>query len=235
MNHWHEILNGTEITLETAIVRLAVSFGIGMLIGIEREAHSQPAGMRTHILISLGSTLAMLLSIYIPQAYPGFQNGDPGRIAAQVVSGIGFLGAGAILRFGVNVRGLTTAASIWTMSMIGLTIGAGLYRISLIAAAIILFALTIMDVFEKHFFDDKIFKRIEVTVRKKSTTLESLQGLLKSMKIRIQSVDIVKSAGETTERYTFYVFIPVKLKSQFLSDSLEQAEGVVSFSVEMVN
>src|SRR5512137_1406038 len=108
---FHEVIYSTEINSGTAALRLAVSFFAGLLIGIEREAHSQPAGMRTHILISLGSTLAMLLSIYIPQQFPNFQNGDPGRIAAQVVTGIGFLGAGAILRIGGNVKGLTTAAS----------------------------------------------------------------------------------------------------------------------------
>ena len=118
-----EIAGSTEISFETAMLRLLVSFVAGMLIGVEREAHSQPAGMRTHILISLGSTLAMLLSIYIPQTFTGFQNGDPGRIAAQVVTGIGFLGAGAILRFGVNVKGLTTAASIWAMAISAATTG----------------------------------------------------------------------------------------------------------------
>jgi len=154
------IVNSTEITFETSLLRLLVSFLAGMLIGIEREAHSQPAGLRTHILISIGSTLGMLLSIYIPQTFPGFQNGDPGRIAAQVVTGICFLGAGAILRFGFNVKGLTTAASIWAMAMLGLAIGAGLFRISAVALVIILFSLSIMDVLEKRFFQDKLFKRI---------------------------------------------------------------------------
>lgn len=231
--HFHDIIYSTEITVETSLFRLLVSFAIGMLIGIEREAHNQPAGMRTHILISIGSTLAMILSIYIPQVYSGFQNGDPGRIAAQVVSGIGFLGAGAILRFGVNVRGLTTAASIWAIAMIGLAIGAGLFSISLIAAAIILFSLTIMDVFEKHFFDDRIFKKIEITVRKKTTNLNEIQAMIKSMKIRIQSVDMVRNTGETTEKYTFYVYIPVKLGAQTLADKLEKTEGIVAFSIEM--
>ncbi len=153
-----EIAGSTEITFETALLRLLVSFVAGMLIGVEREAHSQPAGMRTHILISLGSTLAMLLSIYIPQTFTEFQNGDPGRIAAQVVTGIGFLGAGAILRFGVNVKGLTTAASIWAMAILGMAIGAGLFGISAVVTAIILVTLTIMDVFEKYFFQDRVLK-----------------------------------------------------------------------------
>jgi putative Mg2+ transporter-C (MgtC) family protein len=229
-----ELLYNTEINFGTAILRLGISFLAGMLIGIEREAHSQPAGMRTHILIAIGSTLGMLISIYIPQAYPEFQNGDPGRIAAQVVTGIGFLGAGAILRFGANVRGLTTAASIWAMAMLGLTIGAGLFKISLVAALIILFSLTIMDVFEKHFFRDKLFKRIEITVRKKSTELDDLRNLIRSLGIRIQDVDIRKNTGETTDKFVFYVFIPVKLNPGSISGMIEKTEGVVAYSIEMV-
>ena len=100
-----------EITWQTALIRILISFFIGSLIGIERETHNQPAGLRTHILISIGATIVMLISIYIPQTFTNFQNGDPGRIAAQVVSGIGFLGAGAILKFGADVKGLTTAAA----------------------------------------------------------------------------------------------------------------------------
>lgn len=230
---FHDAINSPEINFETAVLRLLVSFLAGMLIGIEREAHSQPAGMRTHILISIGSTLAMLLSIYIPQTFTNFQNGDPGRIAAQVVTGIGFLGAGAILRLGVNVKGLTTAASIWAMAMLGLAIGAGLFRISAVALTIILFSLSVMDVFEKLFFRDKIFKRIEITVRKKTTGINEISSMLKTMKIRITGVDVKRNTVETTEKYVYYVYIPVKLNPQLLADQVEKMDGVVAFSEEM--
>lgn len=232
---FHTLINSTEIGFGTATFRLFLAFLAGMLIGIEREAHSQPAGMRTHILITIGSALAMLLSIYIPQTFIGFQNGDPGRIAAQVVSGIGFLGAGAILRFGVNVRGLTTAASVWTMAMIGLTIGAGMYMISLVALIIILFSLSVMDTFEKHLFRNRIFKRIEITLRKKTYTLKNLEKILKNYKIRIHSVDISKHTGDTNDRIVFYVYILEKMDMAAFSDTLDKTDGVVGFSVEMVN
>jgi len=231
----HELIFSNEINFGTATVRLLASFIAGLLIGVEREAHSQPAGMRTHILISIGSTLAMLLSIYIPQSYPEFQNGDPGRIAAQVVTGIGFLGAGAIFRFGVNVKGLTTAASIWAMAMLGLTIGAGLFKISALAVVIILFSLTVMDVLEKFFFRDKIFKRIEITVRKKTVGIKEIREVVTSMKIRITGVDMKKNTAETTDKYILYVYIPVKLDPQLLSEKLEKTEGVLAFSEEMFN
>jgi putative Mg2+ transporter-C (MgtC) family protein len=230
----HEIFKSTVIDTDTAALRLIVSFFAGLLVGVEREAHSQPAGLRTHILISIGSTLAMLVSIYIPQQFPNFQNGDPGRMAAQVIAGIGFLGAGAILRIGGNVKGLTTAASIWAMAIIGLAIGAGLFSISAIALGIILFSLTIMDVFEKLFFQDKIYKRIEITVRKKTTQPEDFAGLLRSLKIRISAIDIKKSMADTTEKYTFYVYLPAKLDPQKLTAMMEKTEGVVAFSEELV-
>jgi len=229
------LMNSTVVDTETAALRLVVSFVAGLLVGIEREAHSQPAGLRTHILISIGSTLAMLLSIYIPQQFPGFQNGDPGRIAAQVIAGIGFLGAGAILRIGGNVKGLTTAASIWAMAIIGLAIGAGLFYISAIALGIILFSLTVMDIFEKLFFQDRLYKKIEITVRKKTAQTGDFTGILHALKIKISAIDIRKSTADTTEKFTYYVYIPARLDPQKLANLVEKTEGVLAFSEELVN
>ena len=110
----------------TVLVRLCGAMIAGFLVGYEREQHYQPAGLRTHMVLSLGACLVMLISIYIPPVFMKESPGaDPGRLSAQVISGIGFLGAGAIFKYGFNVKGLTTAASIWTMSAIGLAFGAG--------------------------------------------------------------------------------------------------------------
>ncbi|HBL37110.1 MAG TPA: methyltransferase, partial [Firmicutes bacterium] len=97
---------------------------LGAVIGLEREQHGRPAGLRTHILVALGSCLIMLVSIY---GFPSGTGSDPARLAAQVVSGIGFLGAGTILRDGTSIRGLTTAASLWVVAGIGLAAGTGFY------------------------------------------------------------------------------------------------------------
>ena len=96
----------------------------------------------------MGATLAMILSIYVPQEYMGLKNGDPGRIAAQVVTGIGFLGAGAIIQMKGSVRGLTTAAGIWMVAAIGMCVGVGLYWLSFIATLLILFILVQLERFE---------------------------------------------------------------------------------------
>jgi putative Mg2+ transporter-C (MgtC) family protein len=162
MDYLNEIINSTEINTGTTLLRLGFSFVAGALIGYEREAHRQPAGIKTHMLICIGSTLVMLLSIYIPQTYQNFQNGDPGRIAAQVISGIGFIGAGAILRMGINVRGLTTAASIWAVAAIGLAIGAGMFLPATLAVGLILIVLIVVEQLEKYFFTPLNLKIIAV-------------------------------------------------------------------------
>ncbi len=130
-----------DVNAVNAIVKLVLSLTLGAVIGMERRRKGQIAGLRTFALISMGATLAMLISIFIPQEYMGLKNGDPGRIAAQVVSGVGFLGAGAIIQMKGSVRGLTTAAGIWMAACIGLAVGAGMYMISIIATLLIIFIL----------------------------------------------------------------------------------------------
>jgi putative Mg2+ transporter-C (MgtC) family protein len=132
------------------LVRLLIAAALGAVVGWERERWSQPAGLRTHIVVVVGSTLAMTLSINLAMQFRSLvPNGDPARLAAQVLSGIGFLGAGAILRFGATVRGLTTAASLWTMAVVGLAVGAGYYLTSAGVTAMLLFVLTLLNWVEK--------------------------------------------------------------------------------------
>ena len=126
-------INSVEVTTISSVYKLVLSMALGAVIGYERKRKGQIAGVRTFSLIAMGATLAMILSIYVPQEYLGLKNGDPGRIAAQVVSGIGFLGAGAIIQMKGSVRGLTTAAGIWMVAALGLTVGVGMYVIATVA------------------------------------------------------------------------------------------------------
>lgn len=142
-------LFATEITAWGAAFKLLLSLMLGAVVGLERRHKGQIAGMRTFALISMGATLAMLVSIYIPQEYMGLKNGDPGRIAAQVISGIGFLGAGAIIQMKGSVRGLTTAAGIWVTACIGLAVGSGMYAVAMLATALIIFVLMFLEWCEK--------------------------------------------------------------------------------------
>jgi putative Mg2+ transporter-C (MgtC) family protein len=126
-------------------VRIVVAAALGLAIGFEREIHGHPAGLRTHMLVAAGSGLFTVLSAYgfegVAKGVTGASPIDPTRIAAQIVSGIGFLGAGAILKDGVVIRGLTTAASLWATSAIGMAAGAGEYTIGVVATATVLVSL----------------------------------------------------------------------------------------------
>ena len=156
------ILSSTEITSSTALVRLLISFVLGASIGLERQYRRREAGLRTFTLICLGSTAAMLISIWIPQSYPNFLNGDPGRIAAQVLSGIGFLGAGAIIQSKGSVYGLTTAACIWVVAVIGLAVGAGMFVPALITTLVTLFVLLSVEQWERKMFLNGVNKILSI-------------------------------------------------------------------------
>ena len=119
------------------LVRLLLAAVLGAAIGLERELHDHPAGMRTHLLVSVGSATFTVLSMFAFAT----DDSDPGRIAAQIVSGIGFLGAGAILKYGATVRGLTTAASLWAVAAVGMAAGAGAWGVALAATVIVVFSL----------------------------------------------------------------------------------------------
>ena len=124
------------MSVTIVLIRIVLSAFYGGLIGAEREIHGCAAGLRTHILVCMGSTLFMLISITSAVNYGHVGGVDPSRIAAGVVTGVGFLGAGAIIRYGASVRGLTTAASIWAVSAIGLAVGGGMYVAAVITTAV---------------------------------------------------------------------------------------------------
>ncbi|MEQ4481323.1 MgtC/SapB family protein [Cohnella silvisoli] len=156
---WH-------ITHTEMVLRLLCATTLGGLIGLEREWNNHAAGFRTHILVCIGSTMIMLLSIY---GFAEFVNEgsvrmDPARLAAQVISGIGFLGAGAILRNGSSVSGLTTAASIWVVAAIGLCVGAGFYFVSAVSTLFVLVSLFVLNKLEKHWMHRRRAQEIVIKV-----------------------------------------------------------------------
>lgn len=134
--------------------RLLVALLLGGLIGLERQLHRHHAGLRTHILVSLGSCLIMLTSMYIFDIYHTRAVVDPARIAAGVITGIGFLGAGAIIQERECVRGLTTAASLWVAAAIGLAVGCGFYQAAAFTAALAVAVLVFLKYFEALFFKE---------------------------------------------------------------------------------
>ena len=179
---------------------------LGGIIGIERELSGKPAGLRTNILICLGSALLMDLSVRIGMV-DGVRVGDPARIAAQVVSGIGFLGAGTIMQARGAVLGLTTAATIWVVAAIGLTIGAGAYLEATGAAAVVAFVLFGLGRVELRLLGRRRLVRGTLRVLK-STPYEELHGIFNSAGIQIQSKQIYDQGTDRT--YEFKLMGPAR-------------------------
>jgi putative Mg2+ transporter-C (MgtC) family protein len=186
----HPPLNELDI-----ILRLGLAFAAGAVIGMERSSRRQVAGLRTHILIALGAALLMLLSLWLPQGYDS-GTGDPGRIAAQVVSGIGFLGAGAIIRLGNNIRGLTTAASLWLIAAVGLAIGAGMFLAAAITELLSFTALMALGKLEKRIFPQERNKFLELSYKSGSPDTAEALGILGNFGIRVQSMDVNQNVGK---------------------------------------
>lgn len=183
-----QAITDTEVTTTSALFRLMLSLLLGGIIGLERKRKGQVAGARTFALISMGATLAMLISIYIPQVYLGLKNGDPGRVAAQVITGVGFLGAGAIIQTKGSIRGLTTAAGIWMVATLGLAVGVGLYMIAVIATLLILFTLVALDRYERRSHLDREGKIIHLRVREILEDLSPYEELLAEYDVSLHNM-----------------------------------------------
>lgn len=188
MEWFLENINSTEVTTVSTIFKLVLSLLLGCCVGMERKRKGQIAGVRTFALISMGATLAMILSIYVPQEYLGLKNGDPGRIAAQVITGIGFLGAGAIIQMKGSVKGLTTAAGIWIVATIGMAVGVGMYLVSLVATGLILVVLVYIETIEHRIHIGLESRTIRVTVSEIVTDIEAYRECLSRHGVHLTNV-----------------------------------------------
>ncbi len=172
------------------IMRLFLAALLGGIVGMERGSGDRPAGLRTHVLVCTGSALIMLVSIYAfdPQTYTR----DPGRIAAQVVSGIGFLGAGTILHEGLTVRGLTTAASLWMVAAIGLAVGSGMVLMGIISTVIMLITLVTFHGWEKRLPGNGSNARryIRVIAKNNPNTMITILGYLGTHNVKVRTLNV---------------------------------------------
>ena len=139
-------LSGSQLSVWDIVLRMACAMLVGAVIGTEREFTHRPAGMRTHMLVSLGACAVMITSQMLFAQYRVYgATPDPARLSAQVITGIGFLGAGTILKEGPTIKGLTTAASIWAVACLGIAIGGGYYAVGLVGAACMMITLTVFE------------------------------------------------------------------------------------------
>jgi len=180
---WH--ISHMELTL-----RLLLAALLGGLIGLEREWNNHAAGFRTHILVTIGAAGIMLLSIYgfADFVYEANVRTDPARLAAQVISGIGFLGAGAIMRNGSTVSGLTTAASIWVVAAIGLCVGAGFYYVSVLATALVLVSLFLLNKWEKHLLRHRRACEVEIRMKDRAGNMTQITAQFETHGVQIRNL-----------------------------------------------
>jgi putative Mg2+ transporter-C (MgtC) family protein len=198
-------LDGLDLFL-----RILLAAGLGAAVGLERELSDQPAGLRTHILVSLGAALFTVAGAYGVEALTGEPSTrfDPTRVAAQVVTGIGFLGAGAIIQQGVNVRGLTTAASLWVTAAIGLAVGLGYYQGAAVTTGVTILALVLLKPVERGILRRVSVRRHRLIVEPgEDFKVRRLVDRLESMGIDVGPMNLVRDDPEQT-RYVLSVRLP---------------------------
>lgn len=216
-------------------LRLIIATALGGIIGFEREVNNRPAGFRTHILVTVGSCLIMILSIYGFIGYgPDGQGGEPARLAAQVVSGIGFLGAGTILREGTNIKGLTTAASLWISGGIGLAVGAGFYLGALMTTMIALFSLASLRILEKRIVKLRRYSEVKIKGIGRPGFIGDIGTVYGKFHINIKNIVLENDPSQEEDEYeyniqiTFFIRTPPKLNRLALYNELKRVEGIES-------
>ena len=213
------------------VLRLAVAAVLGLAIGLERERVEQPAGLRDHALVSVGSSLIMIISAY------GFGHVthapdivlDPSRIAAQVITGIGFIGAGTIVLRQNVVRGLTTAASIWAAAALGLAAGGGLYFAAVVGAIVILLILAGLKSLERKFFRRYRRSLISLTVRRDAVKLQTLRAIAGEGGMQLDRIDVREVKGMPDhDRIDVFVANSNPAKVTALVDAFRAQPGIAS-------
>ena len=205
-------------------LKLFLGMIFGGIIGLEREIGNRPAGFRTHTLVCMGSVLVMLTSEYLFNTYHSVTNLDPGRLGAQVISGIGFLGAGTIMKDGSRVRGLTTAASLWVVACIGLATGVGFYWGALTATILSYITLVLLKKFEGHMPGVRDYE-IHMDIRNVPGQIVQITNVLAALNIRIRHIHVEPGEEEVTQAY-FRVTLPQGLNRKTLVGELARLDGV---------
>lgn len=215
------------------VFKLILACVMGALIGLERESLKRPAGFKTYTLVCIGSTLAMIVSIDMYYQYHHMVSTDPGRIAAQVISGIGFLGAGTIMREGPTVMGLTTAAGLWVVACIGLAIGAGLYIPAFSATVLSLFVLTYFKKFERRFTGMRAYKGVIAVLDDRPESIGMLTSILGEKAVHIKNISITNLESEHKVEVVLLLQLPLQTTIDAIIIELSSMQGL--YSIERLN
>ena len=215
------------------ILRVLLGAVLGAVIGFERERDNQPAGLRTHMILVIGATLAIVLSVNLGYLFarPGTP-ADPARLAAQVISGIGFLGAGAILRYGFNVKGLTTATSLWTMAIVGMAVGAGYYLIGIVTTALMLVVLGLLNIIENRFVRTSVTRFITIQASYQQGVVKEIREDVHEFADELVSFSIQKHVKNNRIRIQIVARISRDQELEELVEAISDVKGVRNMKVE---
>lgn len=217
-----------EIEFTQILLRMGLSLVLGGIIGFERERDSQPAGLRTHMILVVGACLTMILSINMA-ARTGT---EPARLAAQVVSGIGFLGAGAILRYGYNVKGLTTATTLWTMAIVGMSVGMGYYLVATITTVVIMAVLSVLEVLEKKFVRINVIRNIVVDVHDRKGVIREVRKTIGQIADQLLDFSVQKSIKNKHLRIEIAARFNRSEKVENMVEQISAIDGVRALKIE---
>ena len=222
----------------TMVLRLIVAAILGGIVGMERGSGDRPAGFRTHILVCVGSALFMLVSIYgfddIAPVTTNLEDDigtrrDTARIAAQVVSGIGFLGAGTILHEGLTIKGLTTAASLWIVSAIGLAVGSGMYLLSTVATMLTMLTLVTFRTWEKRFAGTRSERRfIRVVTSNTPGIITEITGYLAECGIKVKTLNVKSDNKNNNIILEIYLKIDKNIDMGEVASGIKNIDGVLT-------
>lgn len=225
------------------IFKLLLSIVVGGLIGYERESNNRPAGFRTHILVCMGAAIISMVEIYNLQKASSIIAREPamsnvlkteiGRLGAQVITGVGFLGAGTIMRDKGSVKGLTTAATVWIVACIGLAIGHGYYFLSISSAAGVFIVLVTLKRVETRFFDKSKIIKLEIQYTSRRKLVERLEEYFSNHGIKIENIQFELEVDETTghENCLYTVLVPRHMKASDIVKDLCYYDEIMKVSL----
>ena len=221
------LLGSVELDITVKLLLAALAGG---LVGLERERHGRPAGLRTNLLVAVGSCVMVIVSeaFYLKYAMFGADTAlrlDPARVAAQIVTGIGFIGAGVILKEGASVRGLTTAASLWTVAGLGMAFGMGFYSLGAIATLLVLISLASLKKLDPIIKKDR-FLTLTVTAVNREELLDELLEIFAARKLLVSDIS---STVDLISDELFYQMVITQQKKRIgheLTDVIKPLEGV---------
>ena len=215
------------ITESQILIRIMLSIVLSGIIGTERERLRRPAGIRTHILVGVGATLVILTSLHLSEVY---DNLDIDRMGAQVISGIGFLGAGTIIQQGNIVQGLTTAAGLWAVACIGLAVGTGFYFGAIATTIIVLITLILFK--EKQLIRDSKYLDLNVTLKNENGQIEKILASIEDMEVDVSRIEFLKEDNDKEKLITLEMNLELEdyeTKNDIINKIISE-EGVVRVS-----